>query len=124
MSENMNKVLELLKQNPELQEKVLAALKDLTREADLEKLLNVFAPIAKEAGVQLTAEDVKGFAENMPEDAPLGAEDLTGVNGGFLYGMGPLLGRVIQSMTTVVNNMKKSRTIPMSKKRAFPPRCS
>lgn len=108
MSENMKKVLELLKKNPELQEKVMAALKSLDAEADVEKLLNdVFAPIAKEAGVQLTAEDVKSFAENVSEDAPLSADDLADVNGGFLYGIFPLIGKVVQGITNVVNQMNK-----------------
>ena len=122
MSENMNKVLEQLQKNPELQEKVMAALKSLDAEADVEKLLNdVFAPIAKEAGVQLTAEDVKSFAENVPEDAPLTMDDLTDVNGGFLYGMMPLLGKVVQGITNVVNQMNK-KSEPADVKKTKPAR--
>ena len=122
MSENMNKVLEQLQKNPELQEKVMAALKSLDAEADVEKLLNdVFAPIAKEAGVLLTAEDVKSFAENEPEDAPLTMDDLTDVNGGFLYGMMPLLGKVVQGITNVVNQMNK-KSEPADVKKTKPAR--
>ena len=90
--------------------------------ADVEKLLNdVFAPIAKEAGVQLTAEDVKSFAENVSEDAPLSADDLADVNGGFLYGIFPLIGKVVQGITNVVNQMNK-KSEPADVKKTKPAR--
>ena len=109
MSENMNKVLELLKKNPELQEKVMAALNALAQDATLETMLNdVLAPVAMEAGVALTAEDVKDFADSMPEDTTLSLDDLTGVNGGLILGVVPAMGKAIRSIVTAVNSAKKT----------------
>ncbi len=106
MTENMNKVLDLLGKTPELKEKVLTALKSLSKEADLETVLNdVLGPIGREAGVQLTAEDVKDLADSVSEDEKLSPEDLTDVNGGMMFGIIPLVEKVIKGIITVVNTI-------------------
>ena len=106
MAENMNKVLDLLGKTPELKEKVLTALKSLSKEADLETVLNdVLGPIGREAGVQLTAEDVKDLADSVSEDEKLSPEDLTDVNGGMMFGIIPLVEKVIKGIITVVNTI-------------------
>ena len=106
MTENMNKVLDLLGKTPELKEKVLTALKSLSKEADLETVLNdVLGPIGREAGVQLTAEDVKDLADSVSEDENLSPEDLTDVNGGMMFGIIPLVEKVIKGIITVVNTI-------------------
>lgn len=102
----MNKVLDLLAKTPELKEKVLTALKSLSKEADLETVLNdVLGPIGREAGVQLTAEDVKDLADSVSEDEKLSPEDLTDVNGGMMFGIIPLVEKVIKGIITVVNTI-------------------
>ena len=104
MTENMNKVLELLEKKPELKEKVLTALKSLSKEADLETVLNdVLGPVGREAGVQLTAEDVKELADSVPEDEKLSPDDLTDVNGGLFFGIIPLVEKAIKGIVNVVN---------------------
>ena len=106
MTENMNKVLNLLGKTPELKEKVLTALKSLSKEADLETVLNdVLGPIGREAGVQLTAEDVKDLADSVSEDEKLSPEDLTDVNGGMMFCIIPLVEKVIKGIITVVNTI-------------------
>ena len=106
MTENMNKVLDLLGKTPELKEKVLTALKSLSKEADLETVLNdVLGPIGRAAGVQLTAEDVKDLADSVSEDEKLSPEDLTDVNGGMMFGIIPLVEKVIKGIITVVNTI-------------------
>lgn len=106
MTENMNKVLDLLGKTPELKEKVLTALKSMSKEADLETVLNdVLGPIGREAGVQLTAEDVKDLADSVSEDEKLSPEDLTDVNGGMMFGIIPLVEKVIKGIITVVNTI-------------------
>ena len=106
MTENMNKVLDLLGKTPELKEKVLTALKSLSKEADLETVLNdVLGPIGREAGVQLTAEDVKDLADSVSEDEKLSPEVLTDVNGGMMFGIIPLVEKVIKGIITVVNTI-------------------
>lgn len=109
MSENMNKMMELLKQNPELQEKLMAALKAMGNDASLETILkDVFAPIAQEAGIALTAEDIKDFADSMPEDAALSTDDLKDVNGGMFLGMIPAIGKMVSGIVTVINKIKET----------------
>ena len=106
MTENMNKVLDLLGKTPELKEKVLTALKSLSKEVDLETVLNdVLGPIGREAGVQLTAEDVKDLADSVSEDEKLSPEDLTDVNGGMMFDIIPLVEKVIKGIITVVNTI-------------------
>ena len=101
-----DKVLDLLGKTPELKEKVLTALKSLSKEADLETVLNdVLGPIGREAGVQLTAEDVKDLADSVSEDEKLSPEDLTDVNGGMMFGIIPLVEKVIKGIITVVNTI-------------------
>jgi len=85
----------------------MAALKGLTTNADVETLLNdVFAPIAKEVGVQLTAKDVQEYADSVTENETLSLDDLKDVNGGYPLAMIPLVGKIIKGVITVFNTVK------------------
>ena len=112
MTENMNKLLQLLDQNPEAKEKALAALKSLSAEASEEAMLNsVFAPLAREAGIPLTLEDVKGMAELVAgEDAVLSAKDLEGVSGGGIFTLIPRVQKVVEDVNEVIEKIKKKQT--------------
>ncbi len=112
MTENMNKLLQLLDQNPEAKEKALAALKSLSAEASEEAMLNsVFAPLAREAGIPLTLEDVKGMAELVAgEDAVLSAKDLEGINGGGIFTLIPRVQKVVEDVNEVIEKIKKKQT--------------
>ncbi len=95
MTENMNKVLELLKNSPDLMEKVTSAIKSLTSKVDLlSTLKNVLAPIAGKIGIDLNDDDVKGLADNLPNALPLSADDLKNLGGDLAENAGGILGKI------------------------------
>ncbi len=84
MNENMSKLVDYLKENPEKQEQVMEALKNLPRDVTEETVLNdILAPVAKEAGTDLTLDDVKEFVKSS-EATPLTEEQMEEVSGGFV----------------------------------------
>lgn len=84
MNSNISKFIDYLKENPEKQKQVMEALKNLSRDASEETVLNdILAPVAKEAGVDLTMDDVKELAETS-EATPLTEDQMDEVSGGFV----------------------------------------
>ncbi len=107
MSDNMNKMLELMKTNPELQKKAETALNSMSDQTSAETLLNdILGPIAKELGIELTMDDLTAFADHVTDTVSLSLDDMAEVNGGFLYGLIPLVGKVVQGINSKLNSAK------------------
>ena len=84
MNANITKFIDYLKENPEKKEQLMEALKNLPRDVTEETVLNdILAPAAKEAGTDLTLDDVKEFVKTS-ETVPLTEEQMEEVSGGFV----------------------------------------
>ena len=84
MNTNISKLVEYLKENPAKKDQLMESLKNLPRDASEETVLNdILAPVAKEAGIELTMDDVKELVETS-EVTPLTEDQMDEVSGGFV----------------------------------------